>query len=329
MSQKVLFSEPVKKMVTDIMINTPYEDFDLYSYFVKLVSQIPEGKISTFREIAIALGDVVSAAACAYMQNVFRRRDDIPLHRVIRASGELGGYRTEDEARKDSKILREEGMTVTSGRVKFIEPLLFNDFETSYPLEKMRGEQAKLSENLSLEDDFDEDIIGAADVSYDMWKGYAHFVYLEEGEQVGRDLVMKADFPYIPGYLFYREYRFVKKLAKNFQGTILIDGNGILHPRGFGLASETGVCLNKATVGVAKSLLLGQVKQSWIIYEGKKVGCVLGKHSIVSPGHRISLESSINLIKSRYNERYPELLRVAHNNTVRIRKEEYQTRAVS
>lgn len=299
---------------------SPYEDFDLYSYFVKLVKQIPEGKVTSYRELAVALGDTTSAVACAYMQAAMRERDDLPLHRIVRSSGELGGYSTVEEIRNNSVILREEGLTVTSGRVKFMDSHLFNDFLTISPLTGMKEEQERYSKEVSLEDDYDEDILGAVDVSYDMTRGYAHFVYLEDGEYVGRDLILDASFPYIPGYLFYREYRFIKRLAKNFPGTLLIDGNGIIHPRLFGLASATGVFLNKATVGVAKSLLLGNVKQNWVIYKGDFVGYILGKNIILSPGHRISLESSVDLIAEKYKHSYPDILKVAHNNTVRIRR---------
>ncbi len=307
-----------------MLINSPFEEFDLYSYFINLVKQIPEGKVTSYREMATALGDRVSAVACAYMQSALRGQDDIPLHRLVRASGELGGYNSPDEIRENSRILRGEGITVTSGRVKFMESHLFSDFDTDYPLEKMREEQERMSERLSLEDDYDEDILGAVDVSYDALKGYAHFVYEEDGEYIGSDAVMDANFPYIPGYLFYREYRFVKSLARNFPGTLLIDGNGIIHPRFFGLASETGVCLNKATVGIAKSLLLGNIKQNLIVYRGREIGYMLNSGTIISPGHRISLESSIGLIKEKYNHAYPDLMKVAHNNTVRLRRNEAQ-----
>lgn len=302
------------------MINSPYEDYDLYGYFLNLVNQIPEGRVTSYVELARALGDQVAALACAYMQATLRKSDDAPFHRIVRASGQIAGFTNLQGIKRNSDLLREEGLTVRSGAVKYINEAMFNDFETDYPLESMREEQNRLSDKVSLEDDFDEDVIGAVDVSYMEIDGFGSMVFKEDGEWIERNVTLDASFPYIPGYLFYREYRFVKKLVNHFDGTVLIDGNGLLHPRMFGLASATGVCLNKATVGVAKSLLLGKIRRNWVIYSDRKVGYMLRKNTIISPGHRISLESSVDLIRERYDNSYPDILKRAHNNTVKLRK---------
>lgn len=306
------------------MIHSPFEDFDLYGYFINLVKQIPEGKVTSYAILSRALGDPVSALACAYMQSVLRGDPYAPFHRVVRAGGEIAGYNNTEQIRRDSNILRGEGLTVRSGAVKFVKDVMFTDFDTDFPLESMRAEQSKLSDKVSLDDDYDEDLIAAVDVSYVKKRGFASMVYLEDGEHIVKDMLMDATFPYIPGYLFYREYRFVRKLVERFGGTLLIDGNGLLHPRFFGLASATGVCLNKATVGVAKSLLLGKINRNWIIYGDRKVGYQLGKKTIISPGHRISLVSSIKLIKEKYGVSYPEILKSAHSETVRLRRKSLQ-----
>lgn len=301
------------------MIESRFENFDLYGYFKKLVEQIPEGSIATFRDLAVALGDQGAALACAYMQKIMRP-GDTPMYRLVAIRGNLGGYRDENQMRLDSALLREEGLSVSSGTVIDYRGSLFNDFETSYPLSGMKQEQERYAPYVSLEDDFDPDIIGAVDVSYDDQRGYAYFVYMEDGEAIASEVVGVLRFPYIPGYLFYREYRFIKPLSKRFPGTILIDGNGILHPRFFGLASSAGVFMGKATVGVAKSLLLGAVKYNTVTINGNVVGTILGKRAIVSPGNRISVESSAELLKSHYGSGYPALLRRAHNGTVALRR---------
>lgn len=309
-----------------MVIYSPYENFDLYRYFAKLVEQIPEGRVASYSQLADALGDRKAALACAYMQSVLKEADDLPLHRVIKSTGDLGGYRTLHDVRTNSSVLREEGMTVTSGKVKFTRDHWYTDFETDFPLEGMREEQVKLSDNLSLEDDFDSDLIGAVDVSYDGMNGYASFVYDEDGTSIETKATMDATFPYIPGYLFYREFRYIRKLASGFNGTLFIDGNGLLHPRLFGLASAAGVCMNKATLGVAKSLLLGKVRRNWVMYNDQKVGYILAKRTIISPGHKISLESGIDLVKERYGHNYPAILKSAHDGTVRLRKEKEEER---
>lgn len=200
------------------MIHSQYEDFDLYDYFTNIVKQIPEGKVTSYAVISRALGDPAAALACAYMQMVQRNDTDAPLHRVIRAGGEIAGYNDLNGIKSDSALLRGEGLTVSSGKVKFVSEAMFTDFDTDFPLESMREEQNRLSEDVSLEDDFDADLLSAVDVSYLKKSGFASMVYVEDGEDIVRNNVMDATFPYIPGYLFYREYRFVKKLAEKFGG---------------------------------------------------------------------------------------------------------------
>ena len=66
--------------------------------------------------------------------------------------------------------------------------------------------------------------------------------------------------PYIPGFLAFREVPHLLSCFRELQEgfwpqVILVDGNGVLHPRGFGLASHLGVLLDLPTIGVAKNLL--------------------------------------------------------------------------
>lgn len=136
-------------------------------------------------------------------------------------------------------------------------------------------------------------------------------------------------FPYIPTLLTFREGPI---LIKSFQrlkvkpDVMIFDGQGIAHPRGMGLASHMGLWLNLPSIGCAKTALLdefispGPSKGSyeWIRREGKKVGAVLRtkekvKPLFVSPGHRIDLLTSIQLLlESCRGFRIPEPLRKAH-----------------
>lgn len=106
----------------------------------------------------------------------------------------------------------------------------------------------------------------------------------------------------------------------------MFDGQGIAHPRGMGLASHMGLWFDLPSIGCAKTPLLagftspGPSKGSfeWIRKEGTKVGAVLRtkervKPVFVSPGHRIDLIMSIELIlKSCRGFRIPDPLRHAH-----------------
>jgi deoxyribonuclease V len=136
-------------------------------------------------------------------------------------------------------------------------------------------------------------------------------------------------FPYVPGYLSFREIPAVLDALAQLRVTpdvILCDGQGIAHPRRLGIASHLGVLLDIPTVGVAKSRLCGRYEEppaqkgAWTrLRDGAEViGAVLrtrasAKPLYVSPGHRVSLATAIDLVMrctTRY--RLPETTRAAH-----------------
>jgi len=139
----------------------------------------------------------------------------------------------------------------------------------------------------------------------------------------------KATFPYVPGLLSFREIppliKAVKKL-KSSPDIFVLDGQGIAHPRGIGLASHFGLIVNKPTIGCAKSRLIGEFapmsrnkgSYSFLYINNKKVGAVLRSRDncnpiFISPGHKINISSSLNIIKhclSKY--RIPDVIRFAH-----------------
>ena len=136
-------------------------------------------------------------------------------------------------------------------------------------------------------------------------------------------------FPYIPGLLSFRE---TPPLLKAFDqlntepDLIIADGQGIAHPRRFGIASHLGLILGRPTVGCAKSRLWGRHKQpndeagsiEYLYDKGEIIGAAVRTRSnvnvvYVSVGHRISLDSAIRLTLAccrRY--RLPETTRYAH-----------------
>jgi deoxyribonuclease V len=140
--------------------------------------------------------------------------------------------------------------------------------------------------------------------------------------------VTEITFPYIPGFLSFREGPVIIEAIKKLKikpSVILFDGQGVAHPKGFGIASHIGVILDIPTIGCAKSRLIGEYKQpgirkgntSSLKYRGNVAGAVVRtrdhvKPVFVSPGHRIDLKASVEIVLRcvrRY--RIPEPLRRA------------------
>ncbi|HET9806471.1 MAG TPA: endonuclease V [Nitrososphaeraceae archaeon] len=128
-------------------------------------------------------------------------------------------------------------------------------------------------------------------------------------------------YPYIPGLFMLREGEPLLKivrLLKNLFEVLLIDGHGILHPRKCGLASYVGIMIDKPTIGVAKNLLCGSIlESSYVEYNKTILGYTIKKNNrkdiYVSVGHKISLETSIDIVKklTKKSEFIPEPLRIA------------------
>ncbi|MDC0831836.1 endonuclease V [Leptolyngbya valderiana BDU 20041] len=135
-------------------------------------------------------------------------------------------------------------------------------------------------------------------------------------------------FPYVPGFLSFREIppilQALDKL-KTLPDLILCDGQGIAHPRRFGLACHLGVLTDIPTIGVAKSRLVGTYdpvpseRGNWVslYHQGEEIGVVLRTRSNVNPvfvsvGHRISLKGAIDYtLQCTPRYRLPETTRLA------------------
>jgi deoxyribonuclease V len=136
-------------------------------------------------------------------------------------------------------------------------------------------------------------------------------------------------FPYVPGLLSFRETPAVLEALARLAGPpdlLLCDGQGLAHPRRFGLACHLGVLADLPSIGVAKSRLIGthgtlpESRGAWVpLLDGEEtIGAVLRTRRAVAPlyvsiGHRISLPTAIGWVlacTTRY--RLPETTRHAH-----------------
>ena len=173
-----------------------------------------------------------------------------------------------------------------------------------------------------------ERIIGAACLYR-----YPEIALVEETHAEMRNL-----FPYVPGLLTFREGPVITKVIGQLTinpDVILFDGQGIAHPISMGIASHMGVILDLPAIGCAKSRLIGDYKEpklrrgSWspLLYNDTVVGAVLRtrdnvKPLFVSPGHRIDLKSSIDVVLTCISKyRIPEPLRRADFLSKRIKRE--------
>ena len=319
------------------MIHESLKDLpDLWDEARGLVRQIPRGKVATYGDVAEALGDRKASRFVWLALNPSVDSTDLPWHRVIRSDGKIGSVKDGDSLLQKAEALRGEGISVREGQVSAFKELTFNDFESSDPLKRLRARQTRLRESLRIpKSDVRFSKVAAADVSYEGDLAFASIVILdyESGEIVGEHLqTSRAQFPYISSYLSFRELPIISSIAEclDHETVLMYDGNGILHPNGFGIACHAGLIFDVPTIGVAKKLLCGQlltgesVAVSKVILHGEVVGYAVSENNrkpiYVSPGHGISRSQSLCIVRRFLRSRIPEPLKLAHQKANDLRR---------
>jgi len=150
--------------------------------------------------------------------------------------------------------------------------------------------------------------------------------------------VSPIGFPYVPGYLSFREGEAIihaLRLLKAKPDLILVDGQGIAHPRSLGIASHIGVLLDLPTIGCAKSRLVGEFEEpNWergarspLFFQEKIVGMVVRTRDnvrplFISPGHKVSLKNAVEIVfQTTRGFRIPEPLRRADFLSKRVKRD--------
>ncbi len=144
--------------------------------------------------------------------------------------------------------------------------------------------------------------------------GVVVFRFPEMVEIARASAVLPLRFPYVPGFLSFREIPvLLAALAKlkRMPDLLFCDGQGYAHPRRMGLATHLGILLDRPTIGCAKSILIGlhgdlaEKAGSWTALTddkvgGERIGAAVRTRDGVKPvyisqGHRVSLKSAIRL----------------------------------
>ncbi len=179
--------------------------------------------------------------------------------------------------------------------------------------------------------------VAGADVSFNKFEKdvYAGIIILTYPGLVPVEhavVKMEVDFPYIPGYLSFRE---IPPLIQCWQklktrpDLVVVDGHGIAHPRRLGIAAHFGLATGVPSMGAAKNILYGSYDEpgiqkdsySYIIdpKTGEHIGVALRtkdkvKPMLISPGHLNTVEDALEMAKTLVRKhKLPEPTRFAHN----------------
>jgi len=148
----------------------------------------------------------------------------------------------------------------------------------------------------------------------------------------------QTTFPYIPGLLAFREGSAVIRAIRAVRQAAcvcMVDGHGLAHPRRFGLACFVGLVLDRPTIGVAKSLLYGSVRDGHIVDgDGVTIAELItlprtGKTIYVSVGHKISLNDAVGVVKRCLTPQGPLPIRLAHEEVTKRKWELKKSNQVS
>ena len=202
-------------------------------------------------------------------------------------------------------------------------------------LSRLKEEQIKLAKKVILSDSVkniktiagaDQAYVGNKVISAIAVCDYKSLEVIDE-----KHAIVDAKIPYISGFLFYRDGPAVIEafnMLEHKPDVLILEGNGILHPRRIGMATQVGILLDIATIGVTKRLMLGNIREKTIYIEKEARGyeLITREHSkpiYISPGHKISLKTSLEIIKNclRFPHKLPEPLHSAHKYGNKVKDE--------
>ncbi len=304
---------------------------DLPRCLAELLEQIPCGNVTTYGALAESLG---SEAAARWVGHWMMHHEHMPgclCHRVVRADGSLGLYIAGVPANK-AALLSDEGIAFDADRVSAVPSEAFRAFRTTRPLAALQTMQEELRGKISLRGRRAmPKTVAGVDVSYSGERGTGAYVLWDLAREElawSTTVSLAVTFPYITGYLAFRELPILLALseaahAARRQGdVVIVDGSGVLHPRGVGIACHLGVLTSTPTIGVSKKLLRGQVdlksmepeEARPVLLGGRRLGTALRatggsrRPIFISPGHRIGVDMAELIVRRQLRgRRLPEV----------------------
>lgn len=228
-----------------------------------------------------------------------------------------------------------------------MEESTLEHYKTIEPVEAKKI-QEELREKISLEPlDKEPRLVAGSDISYNRGSGMMHasvvVFTLPDLEIAALSLASdETQFPYIPGLLAFREMPVLLKAWNQLQlkpDVLMLDGQGIAHPRRMGIATHFGIEVDQPTIGSAKNILtgtydeLGNEKGAYATMqdEGEPVGIALRSRTdvnpiYVSPGHKVSFEDTYSVtMKTLTKYKLPETIRAAHDWANKLRRGETES----
>ncbi len=271
--------------------------FDFYATLRGLIAQVPEGTSATPLALAQALGDELAERAVV---ESLQRRDMADLRSRVSSQSRVGE---------------------------------FKGFKTDKPLQRLARLQGYNARSVIQEDLFGPiNRVAGIDVAYYRDDAYAACVVVDRDMRIVERGYFKSEvkFPYIPTYLSFREAQPAIGAARKVSGfdILLVNGHGVAHPRGCGLASQIGLDLDAATIGAATEMLTKGVKSAGsspnLMLDDRLVAARLKTQRrpiYVSVGHKVRLGTAVKIVSELVSDSIlPEPLKAAHREASRYRR---------
>jgi deoxyribonuclease V len=315
---------PPGKEMEGIFLKDVFPVLRMGDWIASMLSEMRPGETTSFSALASAMGEIRAARAVGEVLSSVSIRGS---HRVVHSDGRVP---------PGSLHLLSTEIDLPSGAVPVEDIVAFEAKDP--PFNILKAIQIAM-DSIPFEKVDPGPRMAGTDISCDRNTSAAALCLVDRaGRPLGETTVAgNLAFPYVPGYLFYREAPLLIPLLckareeglMDEDPLVLIDGNGRLHPRRMGIAVQLGAICSEPTCGVAKRLLLGSVgvwsgDSAPILVDGEVLGFAVKKDAkrpfYVSEGTGPSLAECVQRLRPTLIGSNPEPLVMAHRLANRARR---------